>query len=169
MPSPLKSLTLGANIFGHKQCHMPGSIEITTIFSRTITYKSICSTASVLQTKLYSMHLCKIMSKFFLLPCSIQATPWKFPRTVFSKNISRVSGWAGDLIYEAWNEETTNESKKCINSFSRHWKSYSLTMQSKNFCPVFLVCPLLKHRKVSVSYALADLPPTAKTPHFSFL
>lgn len=42
-------------------------------------------------------------------------------------------------------------------------------MQSKNFCPVFLVCPLLKHRKVSVSYALADLPPTAKTPHFSFL
>lgn len=45
----------------------------------------------------------------------------------------------------------------------------SLTVYSKNFCSIFLVCPLLKHRKVSVSYVLADLPPTANRNNFSFL
>lgn len=67
MPPPLKSLTLGGNILGHNQCHMPGSVEITELhfFQKHNTYKTICSTPSVWQTKFYGMHLCKIMSMLF--------------------------------------------------------------------------------------------------------
>lgn len=166
-PPPLKSLTLGGNIFGHNQCHMPGSVEITELhfFQKHNTYKTICSTASVLTTKFYGIHLCKIMSKLFVFvqhsSCTLKILQNGFQQKYFKCQ------WLSWWCY-AWSLNWRNcKWKQKVHRFIfLTWQSYSLTVSSHNFCSVFLVCPLLKHRKVSVSYAQAVFPSTAQTHIF---